>query len=88
VNTKSKGESETGIGLASDAVVVPGLVTILLPAEIHTYTKYTFGIIAASKQVDAAKALIAFLTSPATKHAPAAKGSEPQQGSAGDPSME
>jgi molybdate transport system substrate-binding protein len=74
----AKGESEIGIGLASDAVVVPGLVAIALPAEIQTYTTYTLGIIASSKQVDAAKALIAFLTSPAAKQALAAKGFEPQ----------
>ena len=73
----AKGESEVGIGLASDAVVVPGLVAISLPAEIQTYTTYTLGIVASSKQADAAKALIAFLTSPAAKQALAAKGFEP-----------
>jgi ABC-type Fe3+ transport system substrate-binding protein len=41
-----------------------------------TYTTYTLGIVASSKQADAAKALIAFLTSPAAKQAPAAKGFE------------
>jgi molybdate transport system substrate-binding protein len=74
----AKGECEIGIGLASDAVVVPGLVAIPLPAEIQTYTVYTLGIVASSKQVDAAKALIVFLTSPAAKQALAAKGFEPQ----------
>lgn len=74
----AKGESEIGIGLASDAVIIPGLVAIHLPAEIQTYTVYTLGIVASSKQVDAAKALIAFLTSPAAKQALATKGFEPQ----------
>jgi molybdate transport system substrate-binding protein len=74
----AKGETETGIGLASDAVVVPGLVAISLPAEIQTYTTSTLGIVASSKHVDAAKALTAFLTSPAAKQALAAKGFEPQ----------
>jgi molybdate transport system substrate-binding protein len=74
----AKGETEIGIGLGSDAVVVPGLVAVPLPAEIQTYTTYTLGIVASSKQVDAAKALIAFLTSPAAKQALAAKGFEPQ----------
>jgi molybdate transport system substrate-binding protein len=74
----AKGESETGIGLASDAVVVPGLIAIPLPAEIQTYTTYTLGIVASNKHVDAAKALIAFLTSPAAKQALAAKGFEAQ----------
>jgi molybdate transport system substrate-binding protein len=72
------GETEIGIGLASDAVVVPGVVAIPLPADIQTYTTYTLGIVASSKQVDAAKALITFLTSPASKQALAAKGFESQ----------
>ena len=72
----AQGESEVGIGLASDAVVVPGLVAVPLPVDIQTYTTYTLGTVANSKQVDAAKALIAFLTSPAAKQALAAKGFE------------
>lgn len=74
----AKGESEIGIGLASDAVIIPGLVAIPLPADIQTYTTYTLGITASSKNVDAAKALIAFLTSPASKEALTSKGFEPQ----------
>jgi molybdate transport system substrate-binding protein len=74
----SRGESEIGIGLASDAVVVPNLVAISLPAEIQTYTNYTLGIVAGSGQVDAAKALIAFLTSPGAIRTFAAKGFEGQ----------
>jgi molybdate transport system substrate-binding protein len=71
------GECEIGVGLASDAVVVPGLVAIPLPADVQTYTVYTLGIVAGSKHVDAAKALIAFLTSPTAKQALAAKGFDP-----------
>ena len=74
----AKGEGEIGIGLASDAVIIPSLVAIPLPAEIQTYTVYTLGIVASSKHVDAAKALIAFLTSSAAKQALAAKGFELQ----------
>lgn len=74
----AKGDTELGIGLASDAVIVPGLVAVPLPAEIQTYTAYTLGIVASSTQVEAAKALIAFLTSPASKQALAAKGFEVQ----------
>jgi molybdate transport system substrate-binding protein len=73
----AKGDSELGIGLASDAVIVPGLVAIPLPVEIQNYTMYTLGIVADSKQVDAAKALVAFLTSPTSKQALTAKGFEP-----------
>jgi molybdate transport system substrate-binding protein len=74
----AKGETEIGLGLASDAVIVSGLTAIPLPAEIQTYTTYTLGIPASSKDVDAAKALIAFLASPVTKQALAAKGFDAQ----------
>ena len=57
---------------------VNDLVALALPAEIQTYRAYTQGIVTGSQQVDAAKALIAFLTSPAAKRALAAKGFEPQ----------
>ena len=70
----AKGEVELGIGLASDAVIVPGLATVPLPAEIQNYTNYTLGIAAGSPSVDAAKALVEFLTSPETKQALAKQG--------------
>ena len=74
----AKGDSELGLGLASDAVITPGLVAVPLPAEIQNYTVYTLGVVASSGQVDAAKALVAFLTSPAAKKALAANGFDPQ----------
>lgn len=74
----AKSECEIGIGLASDALIIPGLAAIPLPAEIQNYTTYTMGVVASSKQIDAAKALIAFLTSPAAKQALTAKGFETQ----------
>lgn len=72
----AKGASETGIGLASDAVTVPGLVSVLLPGEIQNYTTYTLGIVASSKHVDAAKMLVAFLTSTTAKRVLATNGFE------------
>lgn len=72
----AKGESEVGIGLASDAATTPGLAAVPLPADIQNYTVYTLGIPASSKNADAAKALIAFLTSPTAKQALAANGFE------------
>jgi molybdate transport system substrate-binding protein len=74
----AKGEREFGIGLASDAVVVPGLTAVPLPAEIQRYTKYTLGVVSNSRSPDAAKALVAFLTSSTTKQALAAHGFEVQ----------
>ena len=73
----AKGETEIGIGVASDAAIVPGLDAIPLPAGAQSYSVYVAGISSDSKQVDAAKALIAFLTSPAVKQALTANGFEP-----------
>ncbi|MDQ2953841.1 MAG: molybdate ABC transporter substrate-binding protein [Pseudomonadota bacterium] len=74
----AKGETEIGIGVASDASIVPGLDSIPLPTEVQSYSLYVAGISSGSKQADAAKALIAFLTSPAVKQALTAKGFEPR----------
>ena len=73
----AKGETEIGIGVGSDAVIVPGLESIPLPAEVQAYILYVAGISSGSQQPDAAKALITFLTSPAAKQALTAQGFEP-----------
>jgi len=73
----AKGDTEIGIGVASDVAIVPGLDSIPLPAEVQSYSLYVAGINSGSKQADAAKALIAFLTSPAVKQALTANGFEP-----------
>ena len=67
-----------GIGVASDAKIVPGLDPIPLPAEAQSYSSYVAGVSSDSTQPDAAKALIAFLTSPAVKQAWMAAGFEPR----------
>jgi len=72
----AKGESEIGIGVASDGAIVSGLDSIPLPAEVQNYSLYVAGINSGSKQTDAANALIAFLTSPAVKQAFRANGFE------------
>jgi molybdate transport system substrate-binding protein len=76
--TVAKGETEIGIGVASDVAIVPGLDSIPLPSEVQSYSLYVAGISSGSKQADAAKALIAFLTSPAVKQALTANGFEPR----------
>lgn len=75
-NAIAKGEVELGIGLASDAHIVPGLAVVPLPAEIQNYTQYTLGIAANSRSVGAAKALIKFLTSQDAKQALGSQGFE------------
>ena len=72
----AKGETDIGIGVASDAAIVPGLDAIPLPAGAQSYSVYAAGIGSSSKQVDAAKGLIAFLTSPSAKQALTANGFE------------
>jgi molybdate transport system substrate-binding protein len=74
----AKGETELGIGVASDLSLVAGIESVALPAEVQNYSLYVAGINANSKQVDADKALIAFLTSPAVKQALTANGFEPR----------
>lgn len=72
----AKGEAEIGIGVASDAAIVPGLDATPLPTGAQSYSMYVAGISPGSKHVDAAKALIAFLTSPPVKQALTANGFE------------
>ena len=72
----AKGETEIGIGVASDAAIIPGLDAFPLPTGAQSYSVYVAGISSTSKQVDAAKALIAFLTSPAVKQTLTANGFE------------
>jgi molybdate transport system substrate-binding protein len=74
----AKGEAELGIGVASDLALVAGIESVGLPAEVQNYSLYVAGINAGSKQVDAAKALIAYLTSPAVKQALTENGFEPR----------
>jgi molybdate transport system substrate-binding protein len=74
----AKGDAELGIGVASDLSLVPGIEAVALPAEVQSYSLYVAGINANSKQVDAAKALIAYLTSPTVKQALTANGFEPR----------
>jgi molybdate transport system substrate-binding protein len=74
----AKGEAELGIGVASDLSLVPGIESVALPAAVQNYSLYVAGINAGSKQVDAAKALIAYLTSPAVKQGLTENGFEPR----------
>ena len=74
----AKGETELGIGVASDLSLVAGIESVALPAEVQNYSLYVAGINASSQHVDAAKALIAYLRSPAVKQALTDNGFEPR----------
>ena len=73
----AKGVTEIGIGVASDAAIVPGLDAIALPAGAQSYSSYVAGISSGSQQVAAAKELIAFLISPTVRQALTSNGFEP-----------
>jgi molybdate transport system substrate-binding protein len=72
----ARGETEIGIGIASDAAIIPGLDVVPLPSEVQSYSVYMAGINSGSKHIDAAKALIAFLSSATIKQALIANGFE------------
>jgi molybdate transport system substrate-binding protein len=74
----SKGEAELGIGLTSDLSLVAGIESVTLPVEVQNYSLYVAGINAGSQHIDAAKALIAYLTSASVKKALKANGFEPR----------
>lgn len=70
------GEAEIGIGIASDAAIVLGLDAFPLPTGAQSYSMYVAGISSGSKEVEAAKLLIVFLTSPPSRQALNASGFE------------
>jgi len=74
----AKGNVEIGIGLTSDTILISGVDLVgVLPAEIQTFTVYAAGIVASSKEGDAAKAFINFFSTQVAKAALKAKGFEP-----------
>lgn len=75
----AKGDAEIGLGLTSQTAAVSGVQLVgPLPAEVQSYTEYAAGILATSKQAEAAKALISFLSSPAGQSSLKSKGFEPR----------
>jgi molybdate transport system substrate-binding protein len=74
----AKGDTELGIGVASDLALIAGIESVALPAEVQNYSLYVAGVNADSQHVDAAQALIAYLKSPAVQQALAANGFEPR----------
>jgi molybdate transport system substrate-binding protein len=73
----AKGDAE--IGLGPTIAAVPGVELVgPLPAEIQSYTEFAGGLLVASKEAEAGKALIALLTSPAGQSILRSKGFEPR----------
>jgi molybdate transport system substrate-binding protein len=62
----AKGDVELGFGQITELVAEPGIVFVgPLPAAIQNYSRYSAGIVANARELDAAKAFLDFLTSPA-----------------------
>jgi len=74
----AKGEAEIGVGQTSEIVPVAGAQVLgPLPGEFASTTVFTGGIGASSKDPEAAKSLIQFLTGPIAKPVLSAKGFQP-----------
>jgi molybdate transport system substrate-binding protein len=74
----ARGDAEIGFQQLSELLAVPGIDIVgLLPPEIQKVTVFAAGISSTSKEPDAARALIKFLTSPAAAPVIAKTGIEP-----------
>jgi len=72
-----KGDADLGLGNIA-TLMEPGVDLVgPLPAELQTYISFVAGVGAAAKEVEAAQALIKFLTAPAAVPVFKAKGMEP-----------
>jgi molybdate transport system substrate-binding protein len=76
----ARGEAEIGFQQVSELLPVAGIDYLgPLPQDIQRVTVFAAGIHASAKQVDAAKALVKFLTAPAAAPVIKSKGLEPSQ---------
>jgi molybdate transport system substrate-binding protein len=73
----ASGDVEIGFNQVSEILAQPTVELVgPLPAEIQNYTRFAPGIVVGSSQADAARALVAFLSSPAAQTVLKAKGFE------------
>lgn len=73
----ASGEVEIGFNQVSEILAQPTVELIgPLPSEIQNYTQFAPGIVAASNQAEAGRALVAFLSLPAAQTVLKAKGFE------------
>lgn len=73
----ARGDVEIGFNQISEILAVPSIELVgPLPAAIQNYTLFTAAIVASSKQPDAAKAFIHFISSPAAAAVMKVKGFE------------
>jgi molybdate transport system substrate-binding protein len=73
-----RGEAEIGVQQIAELLAVPGIDFVgPLPAELQSVTPFVAAIPAAAQNAQAARDLIAFLTTPEAKRVIKAKGLEP-----------
>ena len=76
-DTIARGDVEIGFGGVSEIMADPSVELVgSLPAAIQNYTLFAAGIVANSKQQEASKALVQFISSPAAAAIMRAKGFE------------
>ena len=88
VEVVARGEADMVVVVASRIVGVPGVEFIgLIPAEVQTNIGFATGVSSASKEPEAARALVRFLTAPAAEPVLRKTGIEPfvESGRAGFP---
>ena len=73
-----RGEAEIGLQQVSEVLAIPGVDFVgAIPAEIQYVTVYAAAVVAGSKELDASKRLIAFLSSEGARAAIKKSGMEP-----------
>jgi molybdate transport system substrate-binding protein len=73
----ARGDVEIGFNQISEIVAAPGVDLVgPLPSPIQRYTLFASGIVASSKQQDAGRAFVAFISSPDARAVWSAKGFE------------
>ena len=73
----ARGDAEVGFQQISELQSVSGIVVVPLPADVQKVTVFSAGIVVGAKAPEAARALIAFLASPAAAAAITKAGLEP-----------
>src|SRR5262245_52099682 len=74
----ASGEAEIGLQQVSELIHAPGIDYVgPLPADVQHYTVFSSGVSAATKEADAVKALVAFVTAPAAAETFRKHGLEP-----------
>ena len=75
-----RGEAEIGLQQVSELLPIPGTLFVgTIPAEVQYVTTYAAAVVSGSSQVDAAKRLIAFLSSAQAEGAIAKSGMKPSR---------